>query len=219
MIVNSINIRGLGERVKRCKLKELVNKEKIDFLAIQETKLEIVYDVLCFSIWGYDDCSWAYLPSVGNSGEILSIWRKSSSRFVYSFCGEGFVGVYLEWGVHKKICFMVNVYYKCDMEGKRWLWNALIMSKGGFSRGAWCVRDFNAVLHKEEMRGVNDNFFINNPLDLSEFQAFVNYMELEDIPVLGRKFTWFHPNRRAMSRIDRVLLSDEWLFSWGDPSL
>jgi exonuclease III len=46
MIVNSINIRGLGERVKRCKLKELVNKEKIDFLAIQETKLEIVYDVL-----------------------------------------------------------------------------------------------------------------------------------------------------------------------------
>ncbi|WJX67033.1 hypothetical protein P8452_51532 [Trifolium repens] len=94
------------------------------------------------------------------------------------------------------------------------------MSKGGFGRGAWCVvGDFNAVLHREERRGVNNNFFITNPLELSEFQAFVNSMELEDIPVLGRKFTWFHPNGSAMSRIDRVLLSDEWLSLWGNPSL
>jgi exonuclease III len=36
--------------VKRSMLKELVRKEKIDFLAIQETKLESVSDALCYSI-------------------------------------------------------------------------------------------------------------------------------------------------------------------------
>jgi hypothetical protein len=96
MIISSFNIRGLGGRVKRNKLKEMVRKEKLDFLALQETKLEIIPDSLCLSIWGDDDCCWAYLPSTGNSGGILSIWRKSSSRLIFSFIGEGFVGVCLE---------------------------------------------------------------------------------------------------------------------------
>jgi hypothetical protein len=134
--------------VKRSKIKEFVRKEKIDFLALQETKLEIISDSLCFSIWGGEDCCWAYLPSMGN------IWRKSSSRLIFSFMGEGFVGVCLEWGVEKIVCFIVNVYSKCDMGGKRRLWNSLIMSKGGFGDGNWCViGDFNAVLEREERRG------------------------------------------------------------------
>jgi hypothetical protein len=44
-------------------------------------------------------------------------------------------------------------------------------------------------------------------------------MELVDLPVLGRKFTWFHPNGRSMSRIDRALVSEDWITSWGNPSL
>jgi hypothetical protein len=40
------------------------------------------------------------------------------------------------------------------MGGKRRLWNSLIMSKGGFGDGNWCViGDFNAVLEREERRG------------------------------------------------------------------
>jgi hypothetical protein len=34
MIVVSFNIRGMGSRVKKRKLKELVGLEKVDFLAI-----------------------------------------------------------------------------------------------------------------------------------------------------------------------------------------
>jgi hypothetical protein len=35
MIICSFNARGLGSRVKRRKLRELVQTEKLDFLAIQ----------------------------------------------------------------------------------------------------------------------------------------------------------------------------------------
>jgi mannosylglycoprotein endo-beta-mannosidase len=96
MIVCSYNIRGLGSRVKRSLIKELVLKEKVDFLAIQETKLEAISDGICFSLWGGEDCCWAFLPSEGSSGGILSIWRKSSSKLIFTFSGEGFVGVCLE---------------------------------------------------------------------------------------------------------------------------
>jgi exonuclease III len=220
MIVSSFNTRGLGGRVKRSMLREFVKKEKIDFLALQETKLEVVTDSLCFDIWGSDDCNWLSLPSEGNSGGLLSIWSKSSSSTIFNFSGEGFVGVCLEWGVHKTVCFVVNVYSKCDLVGKRRLWANLYMSRRGFGVGAWCViGDFNAVLHREERRGVNDLIFPSPSMELVEFGGFINNMDLVDIPVLGRKFSWFHPNGRSMSRIDRALLSEDRILTWGQPSL
>jgi hypothetical protein len=55
--------------------------------------------------------------------------------------------------------------------------------------------------------------------EVAEFGEFVSDMELVDLPVLGRKFTWFHPNGVTMSRIDRVLVNDDWLSLWSNPSL
>ncbi|MCH80359.1 endonuclease/exonuclease/phosphatase family protein, partial [Trifolium medium] len=198
----------------------MVKAEKVEFLAIQETKLEEVSDALCYSIWGGEDCSWAFYPSAGNSGGILSIWRKSVSSLIFSFTGDGYVGVCLDWGVQKNRCFLVNVYSKCDISNKRRLWESILMSKGGFRGGAWCViGDFNAVLQRDERRGINSQ----SPMDVSvesiEFNNFVNNMELLDLPVLGHKFTWLHPNGLSMSRIDRALVSEDWLSLWGQPSL
>jgi hypothetical protein len=220
MIICTFNIRGLGGRVKKKVLRKLVKEEKVEFLAIQETKLEDVSEALVFSIWGGEDCCWAFYPSIGNSGGILSIWRKSISSFIYSFKGEGYVGVCLDWGVHKHRCFVVNVYSKCELANKRRLWDSILMSKGGFGGGVWCVvGDFNAVLHSDERRGINSQSSFDVSLETIEFNNFVSNMELMDLPVLGRKFTWCHPNGRSMSRIDRALVSEDWLHTWGQPTL
>jgi len=102
MIVLSYNVRGLGGRVKRKIVKELVLNHKVDFLAIQESKLEVVTESLCRGSWGGDDCDWAFLPSVGNSCGIISIWRKSESNILFSVVGDGFVGICVEWGRNKE---------------------------------------------------------------------------------------------------------------------
>jgi hypothetical protein len=47
--------------------------------------------------------------------------------------------------------------------------------------------------------------------EIVEFELFVNNMELTDLSVLGRKFTWFHSNGVAMSQIDRALVSADWV--------
>jgi hypothetical protein len=201
-------------------IRNLVKDEKIEFLAIQETKLQEVSASLCYSIWGGEDCGWAFNPSIGNSGGILSIWRKSVFSFVFSFVGTGYVGVCLDWGAQKKRCYIVNVYSKCDLTNKRRLWESILMSKGGFGGEAWCViGDFNAVLHGDERRGINLHGLNDVSVESAEFANFVSNMELLDLPVLGRKFTWFHPNGQSMSRIDRALVSEGWMQVWGQSSL
>jgi len=155
-LTNSLfNVRGLGERVKKSMLKDLVKNHNVDFLAIQETKLEAISNSLCYNIWGGDGCNWAFLPSVCNSGGILSSWRKSNSSILFSLTGEGFVCVCLEWGVHKPRCFVVNVFSKCDLPAKNRLWDNLVLVKNTFGDGVWCViGDFNAVTSSRERRGV-----------------------------------------------------------------
>jgi hypothetical protein len=218
MIVVYFNVRGLGGSIKKRKVRDLVFKNQIDFLAIQETKLETVSDSLCYSLWGSQDCCWAYLPSIGSSGGILSVWRKSMSSLLFSFIGEGYVGVCLEWGVERHICFVVNVYAKCDLVAKRSLWEALRSSKLRFGSGLWCILgDFNSVVCGEERRGVNNESTLTT--DMREFGGFIEGMGLVDLPLLGRRYTWFHPSGRAISRIDRVLVSPEWLQCWGQSSL
>jgi mannosylglycoprotein endo-beta-mannosidase len=98
MIVGSFNIRGMGSRVKRRKVIELISLEKLDFLALQETKLEGISGNLCGRLWGSLDCDWAFLPAVGNSGGILSLWRKSIGPLIFTCQGEGFLGfVWILW--------------------------------------------------------------------------------------------------------------------------
>jgi exonuclease III len=47
MIMASFNMRGMGSRVKRRKVKDSIGVENLDFLALQETKLEEVIGSMC----------------------------------------------------------------------------------------------------------------------------------------------------------------------------
>jgi hypothetical protein len=94
------------------------------------------------------------------------------------------------------------------------------MSKRGFGDGAWCVvGDFNAVRNRDERRGVG----LSNPslhaTEIREFDGFITNLFLEDLHPMGGNFTWFHSNGVAMSRIDRMLVSEEWLSTWRNQSL
>jgi len=50
--------------------------------------------------------------------------------------------------------------------------------------------------------------------EIKGFNDFIESSELVDIPLVGRKFTWFKPNGLVKSRINRVLVSKEWLELW-----
>jgi hypothetical protein len=197
-----------------------VGSEKPDVLALQETKLEVVTESLIYGLWGNDDCDWSYVPAVGNSGGILSIWRKSLFLPVFSFSGCGFVGVCLEVIQDQCRCYVVNVYAKCNLNDKRRLWGEILNCKQGFGGGCWCVvGDFNSVRDNVERKGIRPGVSQSQSREVVEFDQFLEDLELVDMPLLGRRFTWFHPNGVSMSRLDRILLSEDWLIKWTNPSV
>jgi hypothetical protein len=61
------------------------------------------------------------------------------------------------------------------------------------------------------------------------FNLFIEDKLLIDLPLCGRRFTWFKGDGISMSRLDRFLLSEEWCLNWpnclqivllrGDPTI
>ena len=50
--------------------------------------------------------------------------------------------------------------------------------------------------------------------EISGFNCFIDTNCLIDIPCVGKKYTWFKSNGTAKSRLDRFLISEEWLQRW-----
>jgi len=50
--------------------------------------------------------------------------------------------------------------------------------------------------------------------EIKGFNDFIERNMLMELPVVGKKYTWFKANGTAKSRLDRVLVFDEWLQKW-----
>ncbi|PNY14141.1 cysteine-rich receptor-like protein kinase [Trifolium pratense] len=122
--------------------------------------MEAISDPFVHNLWGSSECDWAFLPAVGSSGGILSIWNKVKATLVFTFMGEDSV----------------------------------------------------------ERRGFRDNWSGAQSTEMVAFDGFLNNLELVDMPLIGRTFTWFHPNGVTMGRLDRVLISPSWFDMWGAPN-
>lgn len=152
MILLSMNVRGLGGGVKKRGIRSIVRKEGLKFLAIQESKLEIVEPRICRAIWGKGDLEWFFKLVNGRSGGLICIWNPNVLKVERKIEGENFIGMFRSWGRENTLVYIVNVYSPCDIEGKRALWEELkhLIQE---NRGKWCVvGDFNAVLGTREER-------------------------------------------------------------------
>jgi len=51
----SMNIRSLGGRVKLKYISDLIRKEQVEFICLQETKCEQLSKERCYQIWGSNE--------------------------------------------------------------------------------------------------------------------------------------------------------------------
>jgi hypothetical protein len=82
----SWNVKGLNQRSKRLKIRNLLRQWKADIICLQETKLELISNRIMKSLWGCQFVDWCYLPSSEAFGGILLMWDR---RVVEKFeaCG------------------------------------------------------------------------------------------------------------------------------------
>ncbi|KAL9668797.1 hypothetical protein QQ045_006337 [Rhodiola kirilowii] len=87
------------------------------------------------------------------------------------------------------------------------LWETLVDLKS-FNYGEWIIGgDFNSVLAEEER-----SRSVFNEKDANIFQKFIQAMEVLDLPLKGRCFTW--GNKNGASSLDRFLISPGVLSLW-----
>ncbi|XP_057418110.1 uncharacterized protein LOC130712288 [Lotus japonicus] len=214
MKIVSYNVRGLGSSAKRRIIRELLVKEQIDMMCVQETKLESVDVGDCTQMWRDSELEWKALPVVNKGGGLLCIWKRDTFHLLECVLGHGFIGLVGTWGDMSETSAIVNIYSSCRLEEKRAMWRELVEWKNRSPISLWCLGgDFNSVRAEEERRGVATNIG-SQRRDIAEFNRFIEEMELLDLPLSGRKYTWYRPNGQAQSRIDRFLLSPEWLANW-----
>lgn len=104
---------------------------------------------------------------------------------------------------------MVNVYFKSSFPVKIIMSDDLYFRKSSFDGEIWCVLgDFNFVSSLSKRIGINGYFNLSSNAECVDFFSFIYQMDLFDLPLLDRKFTWFQPNGRAVNMLDQILVSD-----------
>jgi exonuclease III len=117
-------------------------------------------------------------------------------------------------GKGKQEFYVANIYAPCDDGANIYkrMWDSLSARLQSLARSRVCVcGDFNVVKHVEERRS---SLVGSRSLDHIPFNRFIVDNNLVDLPLHGRKFTWFKGDGLSMSRLDRFLLSEEWCFNW-----
>jgi len=127
--------------------------------------------------------------------------------------GKGFIVVY---GKHIKYdisCAVVNVYATCNLREKKMLWEELSSIKVASQEVVWCFcGDFNAIRRRSERVGSRVMYDLSS--EINGFNSFIDANFLLDVPLVGKKFTWFNSNGMAKSRLDKVLVTEEWMEKW-----
>ncbi|GKU86405.1 hypothetical protein SLEP1_g936 [Rubroshorea leprosula] len=150
-------------------------------------------------------------PSAGMYGGLICVWDSKILKRKETLEGDNFIGVFGLWGSEEIPVFILNIYSSCHLASKRALWEEL-QDLINNRKGLWCLAgDFIAVRRVEERAGCK---VVSN--EMREFDAFIHNSELLDLPLIGRKYTWYNSNGQQMSRIDRFLFSEEWMLKWSE---
>ncbi|GJZ96546.1 RNA-directed DNA polymerase, eukaryota, partial [Tanacetum coccineum] len=212
MNVMSLNIQGLGQSAKKQWIRELNTKNKINFVAIQETKLESINLFSIKDLWGNSFFDFSFSSSVGLSGGILCVWDPNSFVKDNATISDYFVAVRGTWlSTATKVMF-VSIYAPQDISEKKSLWEYITHIIDTWDGECIILGDFNEVRSKQERFGT-----IFNETAANAFNHFISTAGLIDLPLEGYSFTWAIKSAKKMSKLDRFLISEGLLLKF--PSL
>ncbi|GJY83774.1 RNA-directed DNA polymerase, eukaryota [Tanacetum coccineum] len=204
----SLNIQGLAQKAKKDWVRELAMKHKVNFLSIQETKMEEIDVFSVRNCWGNYSYDFLHSNSVGNSGGILCVWDPNSFIKHNYTISDYFVIVRGKWLKRDIDLLIVAIYAPHDPRDKRMVWDYLSHVINQWKGSVVIMGDFNEVRFKSDRFGS-----IFNEKGADEFNSFIANSGLEEVPLGGCNFTWCHKSAAKMSKLDRFLVSNN-LFTY-----
>ncbi|GJZ06340.1 RNA-directed DNA polymerase, eukaryota [Tanacetum coccineum] len=197
---------GLAQKAKKDWVRELCIKNRVNVLALQETKMERMELFCVKSCWGNYAFDFVHSDSVGNSRGILCAWDPNSFHKNSHTVSDYFViirGVWLKTGMET---LLVVVYAPHDVRDKRTLWDYLVNVCNQWNGEVVMMGDFNEVRIKSDRFGSTFNVH-----GAEVFNSFIMNAGLEEVPLGGSAFTWCHRSATKMSKLDRFFTSENLL--------
>jgi exonuclease III len=199
------NVRGLNGAARQDAVRTLVDSAQVDVVCLQETKMVDVSRFLLLRMLGPAFDNFVFLPSVGASGGILVAWKNSIGVCAGSRVDEYSVSVNFHSSTSSP-WWLTCVYGPQGNRDKIQFLQSLREVRA-LCNGPWLVLgDFNLILREEEKN--------NNNLDramMGRFRRWANDLALNDIPLVGRKYTWSNGHSNpTLVKLDRVFCTTDW---------
>jgi exonuclease III len=199
----SLNIQGLGSKAKKDWTRELIGKHKVNFLSLQETKMESISEMDVKILWGNSNFEYLFSEAIGNSSGILCTWNPNIFLKEQHILSDNFVALFGTWIPTKTKLLMISIYAPQPRTEKRLLWNYIMSLVNRWQGDSIVMGDFNEVRSADERMGS-----VFNIQGATEFNDFISNSELVDIQLEGYSFTWSHPSASKMSKLDRFLVTE-----------
>ena len=178
------NVRGLNSRARQDEVHTLVNSSRVDVVCLQETKMAAVSRGTLLSMLGSDFSYFIELPSIGASGGILIAWRHGLGQASASRIDQYSVSV--EFSPRGLQPWWLTCVYGPQGDDNKLLFLQELRSIRANCQGPWLLLgDFNLITSVEDKNNRN----INRAM-MGRFRRLINDLELRDLPLHGRKFTW-----------------------------
>ncbi|XP_071687118.1 uncharacterized protein [Rutidosis leptorrhynchoides] len=209
----SINIRGFKKDGKVGWFNKICITENPSIVVVQETKCRVLSDAWIERLWGNSDYGYVQKAAAGRLGGILTIWDSHAFDVNEVVEGKFFLAIKGKFKGADNDTIMVNVYGPHDDERKKEFWDSLEKLMR-FQNPDWILcGDFNEVRHVNKRQ---NSIFMNHRAGM--FNDFIDKMCLIEIPLAGKKFTRICDNGRKFSKLDRFLVSTDFVNRWGNLS-
>nr|GEU52410.1 putative RNA-directed DNA polymerase, eukaryota, reverse transcriptase zinc-binding domain protein [Tanacetum cinerariifolium] len=198
------NMEGcLGNLSKKRRIQELNTNNKINFVAIQETKLESIDLFSIKELWGNLSFKFSFSPSVGYSEGILYVWDPACFVKENATISDNFVAVRGTWVSSATKLMIVSIYAPQDLTEKRAFWDYISHIIDLWDGECISLGDFNKV--RSEQKRFGSNFNISGA---NAFNHFISSTGLIDLSLEGYLHTWAIKSAKKMSKLDRFLISE-----------
>jgi len=178
------NVRGLNSLSRQDSLRTLVDSSRSDIVCVQETKIAGISRRIILSALGSDFSDYVALPSAGASGGILIAWRHHIGVSGVQRVDSNSVTIQFA-AADGQAWWLTCVYGPQDNEDKIQFLQELRDIRAACP-GPWMIAaDFNLIYKDEDKNNAN----LNRAM-MGRFRRFINDLDLKEIPLQGRKFTW-----------------------------
>nr|GEW64246.1 RNA-directed DNA polymerase, eukaryota [Tanacetum cinerariifolium] len=196
------NMEGVGHKAKKGWIKELCLKHRVDFLALQETKIEQMELFTIKDLWANFTFDYACSPSIGNSGGILCVWDPRLFVKDNVLSSDYFLAVIGTWTPTSTKLLIISVYAPQKLTEKRELWDYIRLLIDRWEGEYVILGYFNEVRLESKRLGS-----LFNVQGANAFNNFISMASLIDLSLEGYAFTWAHKSANKMSKLDRFLIS------------